>query len=290
MVHWLRRLRPDLILTEYDKDLRTVALAARLARIDVRIVHSRECDGPVKDRPWIRAFHNRVADRILVASEATRVSTVESAPWLNPERVHVVPKGIDLTPFEHCLPLEDGPARFGFLGQLVRRKGVSELLEAFLGCDEEMTLSVAGDGPLRPSLEQLVRDRHASSRVRFEGFVRDVPAWLSTIDVLVLPSHAEGWGYVLAEAAAAGRLVLAFAASSVPEVTPASDGAELLDVVAHDRISSLERGIQQLARLEPSERRERGERLRNHARARLGLDRMLDDLDTFFRDTLSTPT
>ena len=99
LVRWLRETRPDLLLTEYDKDLRTVALAARLSRLPIRIVHSRECDGPVKDRPWIRAFHTRVADRILVASEATRNSTVDSAPWLDPERVSVVGKGIDLAPF-----------------------------------------------------------------------------------------------------------------------------------------------------------------------------------------------
>jgi glycosyltransferase involved in cell wall biosynthesis len=284
LVAWLRAHRPDLILTEYDKDLRTLALAARLARIPARIVHSRECDGPIKQRPWIRWFHTRVADRILVASEATRRSSLAGSRWLDPGRIEVIGKGIELAPFESCPAIGDGTPRLGYLGQLVDRKRVDTLLDALAASGTEATLRIAGRGPAEPALRERVARLGLGDRVRFDGFVDDVPGWLGGIDALVLPSLAEGWGYVLAEAAAAGRLVVAYDSSSVSEVTPAAEGALLLDPTDPD---ALGRALAELCAMAPAERRERAERLKRHARARLGLDRMLDELDTFFRESLS---
>jgi glycosyltransferase involved in cell wall biosynthesis len=283
LIGWLRRLRPQLILTEYDKDLRTLGLAAHLARIPVTIIHSRECDGPIKDRPWIRWFHTRVADRILVASEATKTSSLEGSAWLDPGRIQIIGKGIDLAPFASCPPIGDGPLRLGYLGQLVDRKRVDVLLRAFAEAGIEATLRIAGRGPAEPSLRELVDRSGLADRVTFDGFVTDLPDWFGRIDALVLPSLAEGWGYVLAEAAAAGRLVVAFDSSSVGEVTPVKAGAMLLDSSDPD---ALRRGLVDLAARPADERRRSAEALRVHARASLGLDRMLDDLDTFFRDCI----
>lgn len=283
LVGWLRRLRPQLILTEYDKDLRTLALAARLARIPVGIIHSRECDGRIKDRPWIRWFHTRVADRILVASEATRRSSLAGSTWLDPSRFEVIGKGIDLRPFEACGPVADGPLRLGYLGQLVDRKRIDVLLDAFARAGIDARLRIAGRGPAEASLRAIVDRLAIADRVDFDGFVTDVPGWFEGIDALVLPSLAEGWGYVLAEAAAAGRMVVAFDSSSVSEVTPPDAGAILLD--PHDP-DALRRGLVELAELSAEERRRRSDNLRAHARESLGIDRMLDRLDTFFRECI----
>ena len=96
LMAWCARRRFDAVLSVYDKDLRTAAWAARMARPSTAILHSRECDAPIKDRPWIRAFHTRVADRVLVNSEATKRTTLDSAPWLAAERV--VPQPVSSNP------------------------------------------------------------------------------------------------------------------------------------------------------------------------------------------------
>ena len=54
-----------------------------------------------------------------------------------------------------------------------------------------------------------------------------------------------------------------------------------------DPAGALADGLRTLASFDPEERRRRSASLRRHAESRLGLDRMLDGLDTFFRDTLS---
>lgn len=286
LMAWMRRHRVDLLLTEFDKDLRTAGLAARLSNQDIRIIHSRECDGPIKDRPWIRGFHTRVADRILVASAATRQSTVRSAPWMDPDRVSIVGKGIPIEPLAGVGPVGDGELRLGYLGQLVERKRVDVLLRSLQEAGITASLRIAGRGSSEPALRALVKECGLTDRVVFDGFVSDLPGWFAKIDALVLPSLAEGWGYVLAEAAAAGRLVLAYRSSSVAEVTPADAGAILVNPAVD---GSLATGLCELAGLDAAQRRARSASLRAHARARLGLDRMLDELDTFFRETLSTP-
>lgn len=269
---WCARRRFDVVLSVYDKDLRTAAWAARLARPSTAVVHARECDTPIKDRPWIRWFHTRVADRVLVNSAATRRTTLDSAPWLPGDRVAVVPKGIDVDAFpERPASRADGPVRIGFAGQLVDRKRVDRLIDAVARLRGPAVLRIAGDGPLRDALARHVPD---GVDVRFDGFVDDMAAWYRAIDVFVLPSVVEGWGYVLAEAAAAGCAVVGFDRSSVPEVVPADAGAVLVD--ADEELAP---ALASLVDEGPDGWIARGRSLRAHARRALGVDRMASVLE-----------
>jgi glycosyltransferase involved in cell wall biosynthesis len=98
------------------------------------------------------------------------------------------------------------PVRFLFVGQLIPRKGIDELLEAFSQLPEG-ELYIAGDGPLRHLVAQAVE----SDRVTYVGHV-DRPALqqlYSESDVLVLPSRYEVWGLVINEALQHGLSVIA---------------------------------------------------------------------------------
>ena len=98
------------------------------------------------------------------------------------------------------------PVRFLFVGQLIPRKGVEELLEAFVQLPEG-ELYIAGDGPLQPLVAEAVN----SGRVTYVGHV-DRPALqqlYSESDVLVLPSRYEVWGLVINEALDHGLAVIA---------------------------------------------------------------------------------
>jgi glycosyltransferase involved in cell wall biosynthesis len=130
------------------------------------------------------------------------------------------------------------PMRFLFVGQLIERKGVSELLDAFARL-EDGELYVAGDGPLQP----LVSLAAENGRVRYVGQV-DRPALqrlYSESDVLVLPSRYEVWGLVINEALAHGLPVIATRAVGAVDdlvddrngyVTPTGDVDALRDAMA----------------------------------------------------------
>ncbi len=91
-----------------------------------------------------------------------------------------------------------------FTGKLVEKKQPLALIEAF-SCVRAATpcwLLIAGDGPLRPAAEELVR-RKGIPDVLFAGFLNqsELPRAYTAADVFVLPSRLhETWGLVVNEA------------------------------------------------------------------------------------------
>jgi glycosyltransferase involved in cell wall biosynthesis len=131
------------------------------------------------------------------------------------------------------------PVRFLFAGQLIERKGIAELLDAFSQLPEG-ELHIAGDGPLRP----LVESAAEGGRVTYAGQV-DRPALqqlYADSDVLVLPSRYEVWGLVINEALEHGLPIIAtHAVGAVDDlvladvngyVTKAGDVGELREAMA----------------------------------------------------------
>lgn len=99
-----------------------------------------------------------------------------------------------------------------FLGRLVQRKGIIELIDAYNALPDELAkrtrLIVCGRGPLKAKAKSRVtkgRDVH------FEGYVAeaDKPNYLASADIAVFPSTGgESFGIVLVEAMAAGSKVV----------------------------------------------------------------------------------
>lgn len=271
----LARRRADVLLTCYEKDLRTVGWAARVARRPIRIVHSRECDTPLKPRLHYRLHYQKVPDLILANSEATRQTTLRSAPWLDPARVRVVPKAVDPDRFFPRPIPSPGVPRIGFAGQLVPRKRVDSLLEGLVRLtDREWTLEIAGSGPEELTLRRLA-GATLPGRVTFHGQVDDMPAWLASLDLLVLPSVVEGFGYVLAEAMAIGRPVVAMRSSSAPEVVRDGQTGRLADPADPRGLSDAIAWLLD----DPARRRRLGQAAAEDARERFALPLMLDRLE-----------
>jgi len=98
-----------------------------------------------------------------------------------------------------------------YVGQLVQRKGVRELLFAWKAVKlTKSHLLIVGDGELKTDLQYLSRKLNLSN-VTFSGFVQpsNMPTYFAQSDVLVMPSLREVWGLVVNEGLASGCYVLA---------------------------------------------------------------------------------
>jgi len=97
----------------------------------------------------------------------------------------------------------------GYVGRLVKEKGVEVLLEAWRGVEAEMpeaVLLMAGSGA--PEYERELKKR-AGQRVRFLGAVADPRAVYVACDLVVVPSlWEEPFGLIPLEAVACGTLPL----------------------------------------------------------------------------------
>jgi glycosyltransferase involved in cell wall biosynthesis len=136
-----------------------------------------------------------------------------------------LPLGVDVERFEPVdRPPPSGTLRVGFVGRLIRHKGVDVLLDA-VAPDPRLTVEIFGAGPEHDALVAQADRLGIGHRVSFHGHVGgdDVPGVYRRIDVLAvpsipLPSWIEQFGRVVAEAQASGVPVVASASGSLPDV------------------------------------------------------------------------
>jgi glycosyltransferase involved in cell wall biosynthesis len=155
--------------------------------------------------PWIRRFV-RSGDAWL--AYGTRSARDVIARGADPARTFITPtiaRPVDVELRVSARP-NRRPFRFLFVGQLIERKGVKELLEAAQTFDE-VEIWICGDGELRPQVETAAAN---SSRIRFLGHLefRELDQIFASVDALVLPSRYEVWGLVINEAMAFGLPVV----------------------------------------------------------------------------------
>lgn len=152
-----------------------------------------------------------------------------------PSKIHVVPSGADERLFGSVDPWVPPGLRPGFvlyLGRLHAEKGFEDLLAAHALIPSTPTLVFAGrdEGALAGMDQQTLRERNVH-------FLTDVTpeqrfGLLASCRVLVLPSHHEGQGIVIAEAWAQRKPVVATRAGAIPAVV--DDGTDGILVPAKD--------------------------------------------------------
>jgi hypothetical protein len=121
----------------------------------------------------------------------------------------------------------DGPGRVGFVGRLEPRKGIEDLIVAarrFLRGRSRASLTIVG-APSESAPPGYMADLRARARasgvmdrISFAGWQADSAAALASFDVVCVPSRAEPYGTVAAEAAAQGVPVVATRVGGLGEV------------------------------------------------------------------------
>lgn len=103
----------------------------------------------------------------------------------------------------------------GFVGRLVKEKGVLDLFNAARLVSEKVrNVRFLFVGPVDVAKDDAVSPKSAdfygiADRCIFTGARLDIPEMCAVMDVLVLPSYREGFGMVIAEASAMGKPVIA---------------------------------------------------------------------------------
>lgn len=132
------------------------------------------------------------------------------------DRLHYIQNGVDLTEVEEerLRPIKkSGKRRIGFIGQLISRKNVDDILTIFdrlHGDRDDIELQLLGDGDDRPRLEALADQLSSRPDIHFLGFRDDRLELLHSFDLFVMTSTLEGIPRCLMEACAMGVPVAAY--------------------------------------------------------------------------------
>ena len=304
----------------------SLAQAWHLLRASADIVHLHFPYPPGEIVNWLRArgptvitYHSDVVRqkrilrlyapllrRILREAQAiiaTSIPYLRTSPFLREvaDRVHVIPLGIDLTPFLHVSEEaarqvrreirgtdEEVPVVL-FVGRLRYYKGVDVLLRA-LARVPRVEGWIVGTGPMREAWERLSVRLGLGNRVRFLGDVPEarLPLIYAASDMFVLPatSRAEAFGLVLVEAMASGRPVIS---------TEVGTGTSYVNVHGHTGLvvppgdpEALAQAVRQLAN-NPQLRRRMGAAARERAQQGFTAEFMTQRVLALYTSLMKTP-
>jgi glycosyltransferase involved in cell wall biosynthesis len=154
------------------------------------------------------------------------------------ERIRLIRNAVDLSEVEPFRDRRSGlrnpdSRRIGYVGQLIPRKNVVDLIQAFelvAARVDDVELVVVGDGPERPSLEARVAASDLGARVRFLGYRADRLEHMANFDVFALASRYEGIPRVLMEAQAMGVPVVAYDIPGVDQLVTSGETGLLAPV------------------------------------------------------------
>ena len=214
----------------------------------------------------------------LLAASVTFVSrSAEQAypTWVRRWRripAQAIPNGVDLDRVDamlRALPQVPAPGarrssaglQLVNVGRFVEQKNHRFLIELMAQLPEAMTLTLVGDGPLRPQVLEWAEQRGIASRIRFTGVIprEDVYRELLAADVFVSGSLWEGLPIAVLEAMALRRPVLLSDIAPHREIAEVGDGTRVLPLEVGSWAAELQRwaadGTQTLAQLGARNRR-----------------------------------
>ncbi|MEU9592864.1 glycosyltransferase [Streptomyces sp. NPDC048193] len=233
----LEALAPDRLEVSDRTTLRWTGKWARRSRVPAVMVSHETADGVLRTWGLPEAAARSAADALNVRTAHTYARVVCTTEYAEREFVRIgarnvvrAPLGVDLA---RCRPALRDPAlraRHARPGEILlamcsrlsveKRPGTAlDALAALRRHGRRAVLVVAGDGPLRPRLEQRARERGLP--VTFLGHVADrasLGALQASADVCLAPGPAETFGLAALEAMACGTPVVASASSALPEV------------------------------------------------------------------------
>ena len=175
---------------------------------------------------WVEKYLCAKATHITVASKKNMEYALQEG-LMKTEKATVVGDGgtigVDLNVFDYTkretyktevleeYPVLKGKTVFGFVGRIETDKGINELLKAFLKISNpKFALLLIGPfDELRCNLDaDALAAAKANENVIFHGFSREVPKYLSAMDILVHPTYREGFSMVIQQAMAMGCAVI----------------------------------------------------------------------------------
>lgn len=192
-------------------------LAAKLAKVPMRIAHSHSTNGANSSSVSGRAYQNSMRWFLSWVATDYVACGKAAADYLFPGRtdVQLIPNAIDIKQFMNAqgsavreeLEIDKETLVILQVGRImpVKNHTYSVKIAAFLrdaGVNFQMLF--VGTGPEQQSVETLVSEYKLEEHVCFLGLRADIAELMAAADVMLMPSLHEGFPVVLVESQAAG--------------------------------------------------------------------------------------
>jgi glycosyltransferase involved in cell wall biosynthesis len=250
----IKQLRPEIV---HAHDPHAVAMAATALSITAPsprppIVASRRIEFRIAHNSFSRWKYSQV-DCFLAISRAVHDRLV--ADGIPSRKIDIVHEGVDV---ERVAAMPSGNVHavlflpthspvVGNIGALVAQKNHHTLIDAaalVVRAVPDVRFVILGEGELRPTLEDQIKQKHLERHVFLAGFRADVLELMKDFDVFALSSIQEGLCTSLVDAMAAAKPAVATAVGGVPEVV--ADGETGFLVASRDHHALAEKIVRLL--------------------------------------------
>ncbi len=272
--------------------------------------------GPLKTRTFIlieKTLAKLITDRIVVVSQQQRREINEDFGVGRAEQFSVIPLGLDTSVFADWkergrlfrdeLGVAADDILVGIVGRLTEIKNhelfiraAARFKEKFLARSSgaRVRFIVVGDGALRNTLEQDTTSLGLTEDLIFTGSRRDLENVYPALDIVALTSRNEGTPLTLIEAMANARPVISTAVGGVVDLLGESNSQDPNEPfkiclrgisVPPDDASAFAAGLTRLV-VDPTLRRETGERGLQFVASHYSTERLLTDIKSLYADLL----
>lgn len=211
----------DVLIMNFSKDLKVAAPMAKLAGVK-KIIYRRGSAIPIKNTLLNKLLYRHCLSGIIANSEATKKTILQNNNDLFPsDKIEVIYNGIFFDEIVEFKQNINSIPVIGMLGRLSFQKRFDLFIDiAHILKSRGIICSfvIGGDGELRSSIEKKIKALGMENDIILTGFIDDPDSFMKKIDIFVLTSEWEGFGYVLAEAMRNRKPLVAFDTSSNPEL------------------------------------------------------------------------
>ena len=226
LAKYFKTQRVKTIIINLSSDLKLAAISAKLAGVE-NIIYRRGSALAIKNSWLNRLLLQKFVTQIIANSNETkRTILANNINIVDDKKIKIIYNGIDLSNFEtsEFTPIinrQKDEIIIGNASRFSEEKGHEFLIEMARILNEQKVnfkLLLAGKGKLENKFKKQVEALELTDKVIFLGFVNDMKSFNKSIDIFVLSSRYEWFGYVLVEAMAQQKPVLAFDIGSSSEI------------------------------------------------------------------------
>ena len=284
----LKKEKVRVIIMNLSADMKVAGIAAKIAGVQ-RIIYRRGSAIPIRNSLINRFLFRNVLDEILANSYETKRTLLKNNPrMIDPSRIRVIYNGLNFQQFETtkknpCYQRDGKELILGNAGRLEKQKAQEYLVDLAVELKkrkQNFRIIIAGEGRLETRLREYARSSGVEDRVVFLGFIEDMKSFMDSIDIFVLTSLWEGFGYVIVEAMANSKPVLAFDVSSNPEII--EDGKNGYLIPPYDIEKLADRAVQLMEN--ESLRMQFGKHAKESVYERFSYDRVFSQVEKYLTE------
>ena len=166
-------------------------------------------------------------------------------------KISIAPKHfLDFNTFKFTKNLSQRDNLVGYVGRFSNEKGIINFVESIpeiLKRKPDVHFLLIGDGVLKNEIEQYVQRNNLSEKVEIKKWVQhnELPLYLNSLKLVVIPSYTEGLPNLMLEAMACGTPVVATSVGSIPDFIKNAETGFIMennspDCIAKSIINALE--------------------------------------------------